>query len=208
MLYVPRAPHGWCFSFHLSQLWASLRSSLAKGKALYLVEPYYLNQTVWLCFKRMYSQSAQMRIKWEMSVALPPMKRVSHLPLADFNNWRITESWLTFNEYASSSLNQSINQSIYLMSWGATGTPQTRSSVHWIHTDNICFLHAKHCLRKPPHAFGSHKFIKSAIVQQCCRRFKCCDLTWLYAGQSKQSAARPPHNPMTCTLDTQPVCPI
>ena len=57
-------------------------------------------------------------------------------------------------------LYQSINQSIYLMSWGATGTQQTRSSV-------------------------SHKVIKSAIVQQCCRRFKCCDLIWLYAGQSK-----------------------
>ena len=32
---------------------------------------------------------------------------------------------------------------------------------------------------KPPHAFGPHKDIKSAIVQQCCKRFKFCDLTWL-----------------------------
>ena len=39
----------------------------------------------------------------------------------------------------------------------------------------MCFLHAKHSLRKPPHALGSHKVIKSAIVQQCCRRFQCCD---------------------------------
>ncbi len=63
------------------------------------------------------------------------------------------------------------------MSWGAIGTQQTRSSVQWIHTDKICFLHVKHSLRKPPpHAFGSHKVIKSAIVQQCCRRSKCCDL--------------------------------
>ncbi len=80
----------------------------------------------------------------------------------------------------------SINSSIYLMSWGATGTQQTRSSVQWIHTDKICFLHAKHSLRKPPHAFGSHKVIKSAIVQQCCRRSKCCDLMWLYDGQAKK----------------------
>ena len=71
------------------------------------------------------------------------------------------------------------------MSWGATGTQRTRSSVQWIHTDKIWFLHAKHSLRKPPHASGSHKIIKSAIVQQCCRRSKCCDLMWLYAGQSK-----------------------
>ena len=49
--------------------------------------------------------------------------------------------------------------------------------------------------------FGSHKVVKSAIVQ-CCRRFKCCYLIWLYAGQLKHSAARPPHNPATCTLDT------
>ncbi len=29
------------------------------------------------------------------------------------------------------------------------------------------------------------------------------DLIWPYAGQSKESAARPPpYNPMTCTLDT------
>ncbi len=54
------------------------------------------------------------------------------------------------------------------MSWGATGIQQTRSSVHWIHTDKICFLHAEHSLRKPPHVFGSHNVIKSAIVQQCC----------------------------------------
>ncbi len=72
------------------------------------------------------------------------------------------------------------NQSIVL---GATGTQQTRSSVQLIHTYKMCFLHAKQSLRKPPHAFGSHKIIKSAMVQQCCRRSKCCDLTWLYAGQ-------------------------
>ena len=110
-------------------------------------------------------------------------------------NQRLDSKWV------SNWMSISINQSIYVMSWGATGTQQTRSSVQWIHTDKICFLHAEHSLRKPPHAFGSHKVIKSAIVQQCCRRSKCCDLMWLYAGQ-KQSAARPPHNPMTCTLDT------
>ncbi len=63
--------------------------------------------------------------------------------------------------------NQSINQSIYLMSWGGNWDPTDKKSSH---TDKICFLHAKHSLRKPPHAFGSHKVIKSAIVQQCCRR--------------------------------------
>ncbi len=43
------------------------------------------------------------------------------------------------------------------MSWGATETQQTKSSDHRIYTVKICFLHAKHSPRKPPHAFGSHK---------------------------------------------------
>ena len=34
-------------------------------------------------------------------------------------------------------------------------------------------------------AFGSHKVIKSAIVQQCCRRFKCCDLIGCMLGIEK-----------------------
>ncbi len=47
---------------------------------------------------------------------------------------------------------------------------------------------------------GLHKVIKSATVQQCCRRSTCCDLIWLYAGQSNTNLT--PHSPMTCTLDT------
>ena len=31
----------------------------------------------------------------------------------------------------------------------------------------------------------SHKVCNSTTVTECCRRFKCCDLIWLYAGQSK-----------------------
>ena len=80
---------------------------------------------------------------------------------------------------SSAVINQSVNQSMFLMSWGATGTQQTRSSVRRIHTDKNCFLHAKHSLRTPPQAFDSHNVIKSAMVQQCCRRSKCCDLIWL-----------------------------
>ena len=65
----------------------------------------------------------------------------------------------------SDKLANGVKQSInILMSWEATGTQQTESSVQWIHTAKTCFLHAKHSLRKPPHAFGSHKIIKSAIV--------------------------------------------
>jgi len=50
------------------------------------------------------------------------------------------------------------------------------------------FLHAKHSLGKPPHVFGSHKKHKvcdgTTVLQS-----RCCDLIWLYVGQSKNSAA-------------------
>ncbi len=54
----------------------------------------------------------------------------------------------------ASAVNQSINVFNVL---GGNWDP--RSSVQWIHTDKICFLHAKHSLRKPPHAWftQSHK---------------------------------------------------
>ena len=79
-----------------------------------------------------------------------------------------------------------INQSINILNvLGATRTQQTKCSVQRIHTDKICFLNAKHSLRKPPHAFGSHKSMKSAMVQQCCKRSACYGLILLYAGQSK-----------------------
>ena len=48
--------------------------------------------------------------------------------------------------------------------------------------------------KEPPHAFGSHKVTKSAMGQQLCRRPKCCDLIWLYAGQS---------NTKCCSSSTQ-----
>ncbi len=89
----------------------------------------------------------------------------------------------------------SINQSINIFNvLGGNWDPTDKkfSSVNSYRQD--CFLHAKHSLRKPPHAFGSHKIIKSAIVQQCCRRSKCCDLMWLYAGQS---------NTKCCSSSTQ-----
>jgi len=79
-----------------------------------------------------------------------------------------------------------INQSINIFNvlggnWDPTDKNKKFSSVNSY--SQICFLHAKHSLRKPPDAFGSHKDIKSAVVQQCCKRSKCCDLIWLYAGQ-------------------------
>ena len=62
----------------------------------------------------------------------------------------------------------SINSSIYLMSWGATGTQQTRSSVQWIHTDKICFLHAKHSKETTTCIWftQSHKVCNSTTVLQ------------------------------------------
>ena len=52
----------------------------------------------------------------------------------------------------------SINQ--FSTSWGPTDKKSLK------HTDKISFLHAKHSLKKPPHAFGSHKDRKSATVPQ------------------------------------------
>ena len=48
----------------------------------------------------------------------------------------------SINQSINQSINRSINQSICKMSWGPTGTQQTKSSVKWSHTVKICFLHA------------------------------------------------------------------
>lgn len=83
---------------------------------------------------------------------------------------------------------------------------QTTSSVQQIQTVNICFLHAKHFVSKPPHASGLHKDI--SLQHYDCDaggdswRSKCRDLVQLYAGQSKQCAAHPPHNATNCIPGT------
>ena len=91
----------------------------------------------------------------------------------------------------------------YLMSWGATGTKQTRSSFQYIHPDKICFLRFD-SLTEPPHVFGSHKVMKFAITQQCCRRSRsaCCDVIWLYSGQSNAKCCLSSTQSETCTQDT------
>lgn len=61
---------------------------------------------------------------------------------------------------------------VCLMSCGANGTQTNKKFVQGSQTDKTCFLHAKHSDRQPPNALGSRRGMKSAIVQQCCRRCK------------------------------------
>ncbi len=83
------------------------------------------------------------------------------------------------------SSHQSVNQSIYWCPGGQLGPDRQKVQFSEAIQSKFASLHAKHSSRKLPHAFGSQKDIKSAIVHQCCKRSRCYDLIWLYAGQSK-----------------------
>jgi len=101
----------------------------------------------------------------------------------------------TINQSINQPTNQAINQSTNMFNvlggnWDPTDNKVTSANSSRQH----CFLHAKQPPRKTTQVLGSHKVIKSAMAQQCCRRSKCCNLIWLCAGQS---------NTKCCSCSTQ-----
>ena len=90
--------------------------------------------------------------------------------------------WFMDHQVVSKSINQPINTFNVL---GGIWDQQTTTLLCFLQSLILTLLlkYAKHSLRKPSHAFGSHKDTKSAIVEQGCRRSQRCDLIWLYAGQ-------------------------